>query len=169
MKTPVVAIIDDSEIVSEIVTHVLKTDLEFTVVSFSSAEAAIRELHLYDPDIILLDYNLNSFSSNNMNGLEFLKKMKLRGKSNSVIMMSGQRDKRVTAEVLQSGAINYLSKNDENFLESIVNQVKATMDVLKIEADQKSQEKELRKRIIRITAFVLIPIGIAAMCIYYKL
>jgi len=89
MKKPLIAVIDDSSIIKEIVTHVLAEELGAQVINFESAESAIREMKVYDPDVILLDYNLDSKSSNNMNGAQFLRKLELIRKSPSVIMMSG--------------------------------------------------------------------------------
>jgi DNA-binding NtrC family response regulator len=162
-------LVEDSSIIREIVMHILEKQLKVRVVSFESAESAIQNLDLYEPDVILMDYNLNSSSPLNMTGLQFLKKMKLLGRSNSVIMMSGQRDKKVTSEILKSGAVNYLSKEDEGFMDNLVIQVKLILDVLEIDETQKEQKAELSKRIFRISAFILIPLVIVMLSLYYLL
>lgn len=167
MRMPLIMLVEDSPIIREIVMHILEKQLKVRVVSFDSAESAIQNLDLYEPDVILMDYNLNSSSPLNMTGLQFLKKMKLLGKPNSVIMMSGQRDKNVTSEILKSGAVNYLSKEDEGFMDNLVIQVKLILDVLEIDETQKEQKAELSKRIIRISAFILIPLVIVMLSLYY--
>lgn len=167
MRIPLIMLVEDSPIIREIVMHILEKQLKVRVVSFESAESAIQNLDLYEPDVILMDYNLNSSSPLNMTGLQFLKKMKLLGKSNSVIMMSGQRDKNVTSEILKSGVVNYLSKEDEGFMDNLVIQVKLILDVLEIDETQKEQKAELSKRIIRISAFILIPLVIVMLSLYY--
>ena len=169
MRIPLIMLVEDSSIIREIVMHVLEKQLKVRVVSFESAESAIQNLDLYEPDVILMDYNLNSSSPLNMTGLQFLKKMKLLGRSNSVIMMSGQRDKNVTSEILKSGAVNYLSKEDEGFMDNLVIQVKLILDVLEIDETQKEQKAELSKRIFRISAFILIPLVIVMLSLYYLL
>ena len=169
MKTPLIAVIEDSSIIKEIVTHVLEKEIGAQVINFESAESAIRELEVYDPDIILLDYNLDSKYSKNMNGAQFMRKLELINKSASVIMMSGQKDKRVTADVLKSGAVSYLPKDDEDFLENLVKEVRLVLDVSKLNKKQKKQGKDLRKRTIRILTYILIPTAIALTCLYCQL
>jgi DNA-binding NtrC family response regulator len=62
-----------------------------------------------NPDIILLDYNMDSLS-----GLDTLKKIK-RFKPNSlVVFISGQDDMLVAASALKYGAFEYLIKNQVN-------------------------------------------------------
>ena len=166
MKKPLIAVIDDSSIIKEIVTHVLAEELGAQVINFESAESAIREMKVYDPDVILLDYNLDSKSSNNMNGAQFLRKLELIRKSPSVIMMSGQKDKRVTADMLKAGVVSYLPKDDEDFLDNLVNEVRLVLDVLHLNKRQKKQQNDLRKRAIRILSDILVPITIALICLY---
>jgi DNA-binding NarL/FixJ family response regulator len=166
MKKPLIAVIDDSSIIKEIVTHVLAEELGAQVINFESAESAIREMKVYDPDVILLDYNLDSKSSNNMNGAQFLRKLELIRKSPSVIMMSGQKDKRVTADMLKAGVVSYLPKDDEDFLDNLVNEVRLVLDVLHLNKRQKKQQNDLRKRAIRILSYILVPITIALICLY---
>lgn len=166
MKTPVIAIIEDSAIITEIVSHLLETELGVRTVTFNSAEAAIREMNVYDPTIILLDYNLDSIAANNMDGMQFLKKLGLIGKSIPVIMMSGQPDKRVTADVLKAGVINYLPKHEEEFLENLITEVRRVLDVLKLNQKQKKQQKDINKRIIRIATLLLVPMAVILVCLY---
>ena len=168
MKTPVIAIIEDSTIISEIVSHLLTTELEVKTITFDSAESAIREMDVYNPDLILLDHRLDSKSSNNMSGLQFLRKLELVGKSIPVIMMSGQRDKRVAADLLKSGIVNYLAKDDEKFLDYLLAEVKSVLTVLKLNEKQQKQEKDVKKRFIRVLALLLIPVVIIIICLYYQ-
>lgn len=168
MKVPVIAIIEDSTIIREVVTRVMETQLKARVITFDSAESAIREMDVYEPNVILLDYNLDSVSTNNMNGMQFVKKLNLVGKSIPIIMMSGQRDKRVTADVLKEGVVNYLAKDDDNFLENIVNEVQCVLDVVKLNKQQKKQQKDINKRIVRVVSLILVPILIVLACLYFQ-
>lgn len=165
MSNPVIAIIEDSVIIKEIVSKVLEKELDARVIAFSSAETAIRELKVYSPDVILLDYHLDSTSSNNMDGIQFLKKLKMTGKSIPVIMMSGQRDKRVTADAVKLGVVGYESKENENFLENLIAEVRRVLDVQKLNRKQQEQRGDLNKRILRISSFILIPIIITIICL----
>jgi DNA-binding NarL/FixJ family response regulator len=161
MKRPNIFIIEDSQIIREAITHVLVSELDARIIALDCAEAAIAQLDVYEPDIILLDYHLDSKDRTNMTGLDFLKKLKLRDKQPFIIMISGQRDKSITTEILKSGAVNYLSKEDEGFLDNLVMEIERSLSVKSIHKNQVKQRTELKKRIIRIAAFIVIPIAIA--------
>lgn len=166
MKTPIIAIIEDSTIVTEIVSHILETELNVRTICFDSGEVAIRELDVYNPALILLDYNLDSVATNNMNGLRFMKKMQLAEKSIPVIMMSGQTDKRVTTELLKTGVVSYLAKDNEAFLDELLTEVKRVLDAMSLNQKQKKQRKDIKSQRIRIATLLLVPIIIALTCLY---
>ncbi|MDG1333370.1 MAG: response regulator [Crocinitomicaceae bacterium] len=166
MSNTVIAVIEDSGIIKEIVSTVLEKETGASIIGFSSAESAIQQLDVYNPDLILLDYNLDSVSPNNMDGIQFLNKLKFIGKSIPIIMISGQRDKRITADALKLGVVSYESKENEDFLDNIVIEVNKVLDVLKLNKKQKRQRADLNKRILRISAFILVPVMIVLTCLF---
>ncbi|MCH2223409.1 MAG: response regulator [Crocinitomicaceae bacterium] len=161
MKGACIFIIEDSKIILETIKHILELELEARVLPFDSAEAALEKLDIYNPDIILLDYYLDSQDKNNMNGLDFIKRLSLRKKMPFIIMISGQRDKLITTKVLQTGAVNYLSKEDEGFLDNLVIEIQSNLKTKKIHQKQAKQYRELRVRRVRVAAFIVVPVLIA--------
>ncbi|MBI9077903.1 MAG: diguanylate cyclase [Desulfatibacillum sp.] len=63
-------------------------------------------LHIHDPDLVLLDFYLRDGT-----GLDFLREMEKGGLDTPVVVISGQGDEMVAAQMIQAGAFDYLSKN----------------------------------------------------------
>jgi FixJ family two-component response regulator len=72
---------------------------------FSSSEKFFNNFQL-GPDIILLDYNIDS-----LNGIDMLKKIKRYNPNALVVFISGQEDITVAVNALKYGAFDYLIKN----------------------------------------------------------
>ena len=68
--------------------------------------------------------------------------------------------------MLKAGVVSYLPKDDEDFLDNLVNEVRLVLDVLHLNKRQKKQQNDLRKRAIRILSYILVPITIALICLY---
>ena len=79
---------------------------------FNSGEELISNLFL-KPDIIFLDYHLNDFT-----GKELLYKIKTFNPLIEVVIISNQKSMDITIELLNSGAFDYLIK-DNNFVEKL--------------------------------------------------
>ncbi len=78
--------------------------------TFSGAEECLRRID-EKPDIIVLDYYLDSQAGNHLDGLDALRKIKEVSKDITVVMLSGQEKKEVIEESLRSGAARYVAKN----------------------------------------------------------
>ncbi len=66
---------DDDPIFSIIFSDYLKEKAIFDIRVFGAGEECIKNIN-DNPDFVILDYNLNSFESNAMNGIEILERMK---------------------------------------------------------------------------------------------
>jgi len=113
---PSIFLVDDDKVFLSALSHRLKQEDEFhaDIKSFSSGEECIQNLILR-PQIIVLDYYLNSDCSTAMNGLETLKKIKDISPDIDVIMLSSQNDMGITVEVMKCGAYDYVSKSRKTF------------------------------------------------------
>lgn len=83
-----------------------------TIFTYPNAEACMRDLDKIRPDIILLDYFLNGYNNpkNCMNGYEALLALKQLSPRTKIIMVSGQGDFLVKADLIDAGADAYVSK-----------------------------------------------------------
>lgn len=158
MKTKCIFIIEDNKVFRKITKQVLEEHCGARVISFQSAEEAMTQIDLYDPDIILLDYVLSSRNPGNMNGLEFLQKNAALERKRMVIVMSGQEDRKVTTSLLKSGAVNYLQKDGEDFFQKLVVEIQRASKVIDLKRSSRKHRYGLRSGLFRISVFVLLPI-----------
>ena len=84
------------------------------LVSFSSGEKALESMY-ESPDLIVLDYHLDSVDAAAMNGMQVLKKIKERFPDVPVIFLSGQEKAEVAANTMKYGAYDYVVKNENAF------------------------------------------------------
>lgn len=87
--------------------HDKKPNLE--IFSFDSGEACLASMGL-NPDIVILDFYLDETNEKAVNGLQVLKQIKNKSSTPKVIIMSGQENVMVTAELYNKGASDYISK-----------------------------------------------------------
>ena len=88
-KPVTIFLVDDDNIFLSTLKHSLsqKFKSRIEVTSFSTGEECLAKLSDC-PDIIILDYYLNSEMANAMNGLQILKKIKQENSNALVIMLS---------------------------------------------------------------------------------
>ena len=138
MKKPKIIILDDSPIVCGMVKHILESKFDALIFTFTNTEK-ITEYLLREADVILIDYYLgNEEDSNNSNGLNFLKKINLMNINAKKIIFSGQKDLDLAVSTIREGAIDYIDKNHDNFLEALESSIE---NVLDFKQTNDSQEK----------------------------
>ena len=87
----------------------------FTIETFNTGELCIENLY-QNPDIIILDYQLNSVKKSAMTGLKTLAKIKNLDNALPVIMLSSQDKIEVAVDCLHNKAIDYVVKNETAFM-----------------------------------------------------
>lgn len=113
MRTPKLTIflVEDNEMDSMFLDYKLRETLfNFNLVSFTTGEECIRNLHL-EPDLVILDYMLGG-----KNGLEVLKQVKSISEHIPVVLISQQRDIEVVVEAFHQGAADYIIKGSNAHL-----------------------------------------------------
>ena len=102
-----VLIVDDSRMIREILTDILKEQPDIEVVGAAADAFEARDLiKRLDPDVITLDVEMPK-----MNGLEFLDRL-MRAKPTPVVMISSatERGSEVTFRALELGAVDFVTK-----------------------------------------------------------
>ena len=98
---------------------------DFNIQSFPTGEACLQ--HLDDqPDIVILDYYLNSKEKDAANGIDILKEIKRRNKALPVIMLSSQKSYGTASQTVMYGAMHYVIKGQDAF-EEIYQLIKANV------------------------------------------
>lgn len=133
-----IVVIEDNRAMSEMVRDYLMSKFNNAeVIVFNTGEEALNGI-ISEPDVIILDYNLDSENPNALNGIQILMKIKERYKS-PVVFLSSQERADVSANTIKYGAYDYIAKNEAAFtrLEIVINNIIGHSDVRKNLGTQK--------------------------------
>ena len=109
-------IVDDEPLLTQALKDYLTREVPHQISIFNTGEECLKRLH-EKPDVVILDYYLNSVQKDAANGLEILQTIRKYHPSIHVIMLSSQ-DKYSTAfESIQKGAEQYVIKGEDAFHE----------------------------------------------------
>ncbi|MCF1421861.1 response regulator [Mangrovimonas futianensis] len=123
---PTVCIVDDEPLLTEMLTDYLKGQYAgFNIKTFPTGEACLKHLH-ENPDVIILDYYLNSKEKEAANGIDILKEIKKQNRHLPVIMLSSQKSYGTASQTIMYGAIHYVIKGQDAF-EEIYELIKANV------------------------------------------
>lgn len=108
-------LIEDDEIYAQFVKKALeKTNPDYKVITFSSAEDALKAVNGTLPEVMIVDYKLPD-----MSGIDLYEKIKSRVTDrNKVIMLSALDDGNMVLSFIQRGVRDYVIK-DESVIESL--------------------------------------------------
>jgi two-component system OmpR family response regulator len=117
-------LVDDEPIQNEMLKDYLSERFVYDIKTFDNGEDAIKQMHL-NPEIIVLDYHLNSHRSDAKNGVEVLKTIKDKYPEVQVIMLSGQDKLDIAVDSMKYGAYDYVVKGETAFsrMENVMNNV----------------------------------------------
>jgi two-component system OmpR family response regulator len=96
-------------------------EIEFTqnteseIMTFATGELCLENLSL-NPDVIILDYHLDSVDKNAINGLETLDRIKKVNPRIPVIMLSSQDKIEVAVNCMKHQAFDYIVKSETAFI-----------------------------------------------------
>jgi DNA-binding NarL/FixJ family response regulator len=145
-----VVIIEDDGTIRQGYHYLIDNDEACKVVnSYSSAEEALKQISLDDPDVVLLDIGLPG-----MNGIETIPKIKKIVPDVQIIMLTVFESENYLFEALSNGASGFITKNTEaeKIIESIVEVMDGggpmSMKIARmvIASFQKNQDSPLSKR-----------------------
>ena len=92
---------------------VQQTDFAFE--SYATGELCVKNLS-HKPDVIILDYHLDSVEKNAMNGIDTLDKIKAFNPHIPVIMLSSQDKIDVAIDCMHHKAFDYIVKSETAFI-----------------------------------------------------
>lgn len=142
-----VFIVEDNEMYSTMLDYILSKENTHQFIRFNSGEKCVENIYL-NPDVIILDYGLPG-----IDGLETLYNIKKFNMNIPVIILTGNKNLSIAKKLLDSGAFDYIYKEDEDVVSLIV----ATMNnALSVSRQLYNSQKEREKRYIRIICGLLI-------------
>jgi len=170
MESPIdekinIFLVDDNDIFADIISSSLESNSVYHVESFPTGEDMLEKLNKQIPDIIILDYELDSVNSNAMNGSEILSLITKKRPDVPVIMLTEQKGIQKALRLMHSGVRDYIVKNNSFFdnlnksLESIAEMSEQKNKIVGL----KEKTKNYRKRIIKAVA---VSAALIALLIY---
>lgn len=118
--------VDDDKMMLNLMEYTFKCREGFEVKSYFSGEECIEHLSS-DPDLIVLDYYMGGGESNQMTGMDTLKKINTINPSIPVIILSREKNTDTINEFMTLGAKKYVVKDDffiDTLIETIENHFK---------------------------------------------
>jgi len=113
---------------------------DYEVTHVVSGEEALVSLEKNSYDIVLLDYNLPK-----MGGMEILAEIKRKNIEAPIIMVTGQGDEIVAAQLIKEGALDYLPKR-ENYEDAAPFMIRKTISEFRAKLEREKLQKEIGLR-----------------------
>lgn len=114
-------LVDDDPCFLELLKDNLSKNYAYQVFSFNTGEECLENLNYNRPDLVLLDFHLNSINRSAKNGVEILKRIKVMDQDIPVVIISGSLQLEVPFESYGHGAYCFIEKNEAAF--SNINEV----------------------------------------------
>jgi len=111
-----ILLVDDHAVVRAGVRRLLAGEVDATILEAQSSQEAIELWRSEQPDLVILDLNLNASS-----GMELLRRLTLADKAARILVLTMHSEPVYAARALQLGALGYVSKSTsaEEFIEAV--------------------------------------------------
>jgi len=113
-KPKKIFIVDDDTMLTEALKDFLTRKTPNEIHVFSTGEECLKHL-TETPDVIILDYYLNTVQKDAANGMEILQVIKKHYPGIHVIMLSSQERYAIALQTIQQGAEQYVIKDEDAF------------------------------------------------------
>ena len=150
-KKPIsIFIVDDDALYSKALEQSISNKLPLVKIkTFLTGESCLQQIKL-KPDVVILDYYLDSKVPYAWNGLTILKQIKKINPKTKVIMLSVSDSLDIAIKCIDNGSYDFISKSESAF-------VKINNLLINITEDIKANDKGLKPiHIIGITVIVLL-------------
>lgn len=107
-------IVDDDEMLTEALSDYLTREVNHNISIYHTGEELLK--HVFEkPDVIILDFYLNTVNKDAANGLEVLEAIQDHIQDTRVIMLSSQESYVTATKTIQKGALQYVIKGEDAF------------------------------------------------------
>lgn len=124
----VIYVVDDSKIIAHIVTHTLSQMPGTKAYHFQSGEEMLKELEKKVPDLIFLDFYLDTQSREHMNGSQVMDHVRKKYPGIKIILLTGMNDRARVEELRTKGFDDVLHKDNDDVLKEVVECVNRNLD-----------------------------------------
>ena len=113
-KPKKIFIVDDDEMLTEALSDYVTRKVAHKISIFHTGEDCMQHLS-ENPDVVILDFFLNTVKKDAANGLEVLEAFRKHLPETRFIMLSSQESYATAAKTIQKGAEQYVIKDDNAF------------------------------------------------------
>jgi two-component system OmpR family response regulator len=110
-KTITIFLVDDNALYLKNLEIAFTSKPYYKIVTFATGELCLEQMAL-KPDLIILDYYLNSIQKDSINGLEILKKIRVINSEVPVVMLSVETNPVIAQNCLDHDANEFIIKSD---------------------------------------------------------
>lgn len=107
-------LVDDDPIFLGMLRETLRNEPGLSIQTFRTGEECLKVLN-QNPDVIVLDYYLNSRNPKAKNGMQILKQIVGQRPQTKVIILSGQEDGKLVYKLTEQKAADYVIKDERAF------------------------------------------------------
>ena len=108
-------LVDDDALLLKSMELEFKEHPEFDIETFATGELCIQNI-FKNPDVVILDYHLDSIDTEAMNGIDTLDKIKSINQEIPVIMHSSQDKIDIAINCMHHKAFDYVIKSETSFI-----------------------------------------------------
>ena len=105
-------IVDDDTMLTEALKDYLTRKVAHHVKCFHTGEECLKHL-TESPDVIILDYHLNTVQKDAANGMEILQAIKKHHRKIHILMLSSQERYGIALQTIEKGAEQYVIKDPQ--------------------------------------------------------
>jgi DNA-binding NtrC family response regulator len=156
-------IVEDDEFYARMLKKTLETE-GYEIQLFTSGEQMISSWEK-DPDIILLDYNIESDLGVAMNGEKILRFIRRISKSLPVITLTATKDIGKATSMLKLGAVDFIVKSEEGLL-NLKKTISQVLEARILREEMSSNKIRVKKYQQHLVIFIL-SIALVAMTLLW--
>ena len=158
MKTKIY-IIEDSEVVKGLLKTSIKDNFDAEVMCISNPFKLMDDLLDFEPDIVILDYNLR-IDNMVLDAQNILIDINEQLPNAATIIFSGQNDKDLAVELIKKGAVNYVYKGGDLFHEEMHKAIGELIEFQKSLVEVKEGNTSRKESIKWLMLFLVISLGV---------
>lgn len=125
-KTGIVFIVEDNAVYAKTLEASIKAEFPQvnTIRLFPVGETCLLELHL-NPDLIIMDYFLDTKYTDAETGLENIKKIRAKKSESNIVILSAQSEIEVVVDAIKLYDCSYIKKDEQAFerIKELLNEI----------------------------------------------
>lgn len=112
--------VDDDKMILNLLEYTLNNRETYTIKTYQRGEDCLKDINL-KPDLIVLDHYFQEKSDKYTTGMDILLEIKRISPDTPIVILSSYEDEVLKNQYIQSGATQYIAKNDyfiDNLMEA---------------------------------------------------